>query len=363
LVGSIPAGATSKGGYQISEDNLEEILSGGASAAADIGIGAHEDLATIESNGVMESEERNVGERAKKRGSKALGALGSGNHFLELQIVDQVVDEAAAEAFGLHLGAVTAMIHTGSRGLGHQVCSEHVEAIESRYRKQDGGWYSEDWDFSLPDRQLAAAPIHSRLGAAYLDAMRAAGNYAFANRSALTQRLREVLKRENGRDGEVEVVYDVCHNIAKVEQHTVNGSSCTCCVHRKGATRALGGDHPELASKFSSTGQPVLVPGDMGTASWVLAGPRSGSNRAFASSCHGAGRALSRKAARDRIDSTKLIKELRQKGIHVHARTPNALAEEAPAAYKDVDDVIRLSDMAGLARPVARLTPFLVIKG
>jgi tRNA-splicing ligase RtcB len=363
LVGSIPAGATSKGGYQISADNLEEILSGGAAAAADLGIGAHEDLAVIESNGVMESDERNVGERAKKRGSKALGTLGSGNHFLELQIVDQVVDEVAANAFGLHVGAVTAMIHTGSRGLGHQVCSEHVEAIESRYRKQDGGWYSEDWDFSLPDRQLAAAPIHSRLGADYLDAMRAAGNYAFANRSALTQRLREVLKRESGGNGEVEVVYDVCHNIAKVEEHTVNGSSCTCCVHRKGATRALGGDHPELASKFSSTGQPVLVPGDMGTASWVLAGPRHGANRAFSSSCHGAGRALSRKAARDSIDSNELINELRQNGVHVHARTPNALAEEAPAAYKDVDEVVRLSDMAGLARPVARLTPFLVIKG
>ena len=363
LVGSIPAGATSKGGVQISAADLDEILADGAAAAADLGHGAHDDLTAIESNGRLETDERAVGERARKRGSKALGTLGSGNHFLELQVVERIVDEAAAAAFGLHEGQVTAMIHTGSRGLGHQVCSEHVDAIESRYRKSDGNWVCDEWGFTLPDRQLAAAPIHSRLGAAYLDAMRAAGNYAFANRSALTERLRGVLRRETGVDGEVEVVYDVCHNIAKVEEHVVDGRSCTCCVHRKGATRALGGDHPELASRFAASGQPVLVPGDMGTASWVLAGPKRGANRAFASSCHGAGRAMSRKAARDSIDSGDLLRRLEASGVHVHARTPNVLTEEAPDAYKDVDEVIRLTEQAGLARPVARLRPFLVIKG
>ena len=255
------------------------------------------------------------------------------------------------------------MIHTGSRGLGHQVCSEHVAAIESKYERSGDHWVAPEWDYRLRDRQLAAAPIFSREGGAYLDAMRAAGNYAFANRSALTQRLRNVLRSHLGRDGGLEVVYDVSHNIAKVEDHIVHGKSCKCCVHRKGATRALGGDHPELASRFSAVGQPVLVPGDMGTASWVLAGPKSGGNDAFSSSCHGAGRRLSRTAARKLIDSDTLRAQLEASGVHVRAKTPNVLAEEAPDAYKDVDEVIALTASANLARPVARLRPFAVIKG
>ena len=193
--------------------------------------------------------------------------------------------------------------------------------------------------------------------------MHAAGNYAFANRSALTERLRRTMRKFSGGDTEVNLIYDVSHNIAKIEDHKVHGVSCRCCVHRKGATRALGGDHPELASRFSGVGQPVLVPGDMGTASWVLAGPKSGSNQAFASSCHGAGRRLSRKAARETINGEQLITDLQSKGIEVRARTPRVIAEEAPNAYKDVDDVIRLTSQAGLARPVARLTPIAVIKG
>ena len=294
---------------------------------------------------------------------KALGTLGSGNHFLELQVVDRVVDERAAAAYGLREGQITAMIHTGSRGLGHQVCSEHVAAIESKYQRDGDDWVSPEWGYRLRDRQLAAAPIFSREGEAYLDAMRAAGNYAFANRSALTQRLRGVLREHLGRDGELDVVYDVSHNIAKVEDHVVHGKTCKCCVHRKGATRALGGDHPELAARFSSVGQPVLVPGDMGTASWVLAGPSKGGNDAFSSSCHGAGRQLSRTAARKSVDARALIERLEQQGVHVRAKTPNVLSEEAPEAYKDVDDVVRLTEQAGLARPVARLRPLAVIKG
>ena len=303
LASQIPAGATSKGGVQLDETTMASVLSEGAKAAIDIGWGESEDLLAIESNGLLDSSEINVGERAQKRGMKALGTLGSGNHFLELQIVDRIEDP------------------------------------------------------------LAAAPIFSREGAAYLDAMRAAGNYAFANRSALTQRLRNVLRTQLGSDGELDVVYDVSHNIAKVEDHIVHGKSCKCCVHRKGATRALGGDHPELANRFSSVGQPVLVPGDMGTASWVLAGPKTGSNDAFSSSCHGAGRQLSRTAARKSVDSSALIKRLEESGIHVRAKTPNVLAEEAPEAYKDVDEVIALTEAANLARPVARLRPFAVIKG
>jgi tRNA-splicing ligase RtcB len=192
--------------------------------------------------------------------------------------------------------------------------------------------------------------------------MNAAGNFAFANRSALTQRLREVLRKEYSVDGGLDLVYDVSHNIAKVEDHVVHGKSCKCCVHRKGATRALGGDHPELSSSFPM-GQPVLVPGDMGTASWVMAGPVNGTNDAFSSSCHGAGRRLSRTAARASVDSEQLISELEEKGIHVRAKTPNVLSEEAPDAYKDVDEVIGLTKRAGLARPVVRLRPISVIKG
>ena len=363
LAREIPAGASSKGGVILDETSMAAVLSEGASAAVEMGWGEEQDLAAIESNGVLDSEERNVGERAQKRGMKALGTLGSGNHFLELQVVDRIEDGSAAAAYGLREGQVTAMIHTGSRGLGHQVCSEHVAAIESKYERDGDHWFAPKWDYRLRDRQLAAAPIFSREGAAYLDAMRAAGNYAFANRSALTQRLRNVLRGHLGRDGGLEVVYDVSHNIAKVENHIVHGKSCKCCVHRKGATRALGGDHPELASRFSAVGQPVLVPGDMGTASWVLAGPKSGGNDAFSSSCHGAGRRLSRTAARKLIDSNQLRAQLEASGVHVRAKTPNVLAEEAPDAYKDVDEVIALTASANLARPVARLRPFAVIKG
>ncbi len=363
LAREIPAGASSKGGVILDETSMAAVLSEGASAAVEMGWGEEQDLAAIESNGVLDSEERNVGERAQKRGMKALGTLGSGNHFLELQVVDRIEDGSAAAAYGLREGQVTAMIHTGSRGLGHQVCSEHVAAIESKYERDGDHWFAPKWDYRLRDRQLAAAPIFSREGAAYLDAMRAAGNYAFANRSALTQRLRNVLRGHLGRDGGLEVVYDVSHNIAKVENHIVHGKSCKCCVHRKGATRALGGDHPELASRFSAVGQPVLVPGDMGTASWVLAGPKSGGNDAFSSSCHGAGRRLSRTAARKLIDSDQLRAQLEASGVHVRAKTPNVLAEEAPDAYKDVDEVIALTASANLARPVARLRPFAVIKG
>ncbi len=363
LSGAIPAGASGKGGVAMSESELDCIAMEGASAAVEMGWGHDSDLSRIESGGVLETEDGKVSDRAKKRGLKALGTLGSGNHFLELQVVEQIVDESAGQAFGLRTGQVVAMIHTGSRGYGHQVCSDHVQLLERGYRARGNEWHHDDWNLTLPDRQLAAAPFYSKQGQDYYDAMRAAANYAFANRSALTQRLRNVLKKELGRDGEAKLLYDVAHNIAKVENHVVAGKSCRCCVHRKGATLALGGDHAELSSAFSGIGQPVLVPGDMGTASWVLAGPRKGENRAFSSSCHGAGRALSRTAARKLVDSESLLKELAQRGITVHAKTPNILAEEAPAAYKDVDEVIRMTSGAGLARPVARLRPLVVIKG
>ena len=363
LVNRIPAGATRKGGVNLSQTQLMSVLSGGAKAAVEYGWGENRDLDSIESNGFLDSQENNLSERAMKRGESALGTLGSGNHFLELQYVDRIVDKEAARAFGLTEGQITVMIHTGSRGLGHQVCSEHVKTIESKYKRKNDIWYSPKWDIEVNDRQLASAPIHSKEGQEYIDSMNAAGNYAFANRSTLTQRLREVLREILGSDSNLDVIYDVSHNIAKIEEHHVHGKNCKCCVHRKGATRALSGDHVELADRFRGIGQPVLVPGDMGTASWVLAGPKEGSNDAFSSSCHGAGRRLSRTAARNSIDSIQLKKELEEKGIYVHAKTSNILSEEAPDAYKNVDEVIGLTEKAELARPVARLRPLAVIKG
>ena len=363
LANKIPAGATRKGGVKLSQTQLMSVLSGGAKSAVEYGWGENRDLANIESNGLLDSQESKLSERAMKRGENALGTLGSGNHFLELQYVDKIVDKEAAKAFGLIEGRITVMIHTGSRGLGHQVCSEHVKTIESKYRKKDDIWHSPKWDIEVKDRQLASAPIHSREGQDYIDSMNAAGNYAFANRSALTQRLRNVLREILGSDSNLDVIYDVSHNIAKIEEHRVHGKNCKCCVHRKGATRALSGDDIELAERFRGIGQPVLVPGDMGTASWVLAGPKNGSNDAFSSSCHGAGRRLSRTAARNSIDSMQLKRELEEKGIYVHAKTTNILSEEAPDAYKNVDEVIELTEKAALARPVARLRPLAVIKG
>ena len=363
LANKIPAGATRKGGVNLNQTQLMSVLSGGAKAAVEYGWGENRDLANIESNGLLDSQESNLSERAMKRGENALGTLGSGNHFLELQYVDKIVDKEAAKAFGLVEGQITVMIHTGSRGLGHQVCSEHVKTIESKYKRKDDIWYSPKWDIEVKDRQLASAPIHSREGQDYIDSMNAAGNYAFANRSALTQRLRNVLREILGSDSNLDVIYDVSHNIAKIEEHRIHGKNCKCCVHRKGATRALSGDDIELAERFRGIGQPVLVPGDMGTASWVLAGPKNGSNDAFSSSCHGAGRRLSRTAARNSIDSIQLKRELEEKGIYVHAKTTNILSEEAPDAYKNVDEVIELTEKAALARPVARLRPLAVIKG
>jgi tRNA-splicing ligase RtcB len=363
LGGRIPAGGSGKGGVDLSTQQLQRLLEGGAEAAADLGWGLHEDLAHLESNGQLGTVEANVSMRARERGLRALGTLGSGNHFLELQTVDGVVDQDTARAWGLYEGQLMVMIHSGSRGLGHQVCTDHVRALEASYKRHGNGWYHEGYGYHLPDRQLAAAPFHSNEGQAYLDAMNAAANYAFANRAALTHRLREVLRLELGVDGEARTLYDVAHNIAKVEQHTVNGASCVCCVHRKGATRAFPGQHQDIASDFATTGQPVVVPGDMGTGSWLMAADPHNMNIAFGSSCHGAGRAMSRSAAKRHVDGQALKRSLEERGIRIHASTPNVLAEEAPEAYKDVDEVIGVTAQAGLTRPVTRLSPVAVVKG
>lgn len=342
LNGRIPSGGSGKGGLDISNSQLKDIISRGSDAMVDLGFAYDEDLQNIESNGVLETD-NGVSERAFNRGLKALGTLGSGNHFLELQTVQSIEDKNPHNLFE---GQVVCMIHSGSRGLGHQVCTDHVRGLEDKYRNRQGTWFNDEWGFEIQDRQLAAAPIHSREGQSYLDAMNGAANFAFANRSALTHRLRETLAVEM--DVETRLLYDVSHNIAKQEEHHIHGERCTCMVHRKGATRAM-------------PGQPVLVPGDMGTGSWLLEGLPE--NRAFASSCHGAGRVLSRSQAKKQIDGKALKRDLESRGIRIHANTPNIISEEAPQAYKDVDEVIQLSNSAGLAKPIARMMPLAVIKG
>ena len=342
LNGRIPSGGSGKGGLDITQRELDEIVTRGTNAMVDLGYAYEEDMNSIESNGMLETD-NGVSERAMNRGMKALGTLGSGNHFLELQTVQSVEDNNPHNLFE---GQVVCMIHSGSRGLGHQVCTDHVRTLEDKYRNRNGVWQNDEWGFEIQDRQLAAAPVFSKEGQSYLDAMNGAANFAFANRSALTHRLRQTLATEI--DVETRLLYDVSHNIAKIEDHVIHGKTCTCCVHRKGATRAL-------------PGQPVLVPGDMGTGSWLLEGKEG--NRAFSSSCHGAGRLLSRSQAKKQIDGKALKRELESRGIRIHANTSNIISEEAPDAYKDVDEVIGLTNSAGLTKPIARMMPLAVIKG
>lgn len=363
LNGRIPAGGSGKGGIEMTESKLNTILRGGLNELESIDVDQHHVTGTIESEGCFEVDELTISQRAKQRGMRALGTLGSGNHFLELQRVSEIVDAETAKKWKLSENQVVAMIHSGSRGLGHQVCSDHIHQLELRLKQRGNFWVDDEWGYELPDRQLASAPIHSKQGQAYLNDMKTAANYAFTNRAVLTDRLFKGLKAELGEEVELSTLYDVSHNIAKIEDHVIHGKNCTCAVHRKGATRAFSGTQPELHRTFAQTGQPVVVPGDMGRGSWLMAGPQTEQNQAFGSACHGAGRALSRSAARRKINPEAKEKELREKGIIVQAATKNILSEEAPEAYKNVDRVIQNTAIANLARPVLRLEPMTVIKG
>ena len=363
LNGRIPAGGSGKGGINITEQQLESVLQGGLSELETIDVSSYHSKGTIESDGIFEIDEVSISERAKKRGLRALGTLGSGNHFLELQRVSEIADEETSRAWGVESDQVIAMIHSGSRGLGHQVCSDHIHELEMRLKQRNGCWVDEEWGYELPDRQLAAAPIHSKQGQAYLNDMKTAANYAFTNRAVLAHRLFLGLKAELGDVVDMSTIYDVSHNIAKLEDHHIHGAKCTCVVHRKGATRAFSGDNMTSHEVYKQTGQPVLVPGDMGRGSWIMAGPVNEQNIAFGSACHGAGRAMSRTVARKTIDPIKQKDELDEQGVIVHAATRNILSEEAPAAYKNVDKVIENTYAAELARPIIRLEPIAVIKG
>jgi tRNA-splicing ligase RtcB len=348
---SIPSGAYRNPALKLGDEDLDRVLTEGPGVLAERGMTLPEDLAHTEAEGRLRAADATkVSARAKHRGRDQLGTIGSGNHFVEVQVVDRVFDSAAARAFGLHEGQITVLIHTGSRGLGHQVCTDYVRLMDQVMPR---------YGIALPDRQLACAPLQSPEGQAYFAAMCAAANFAFANRQAITHTVREVFRRAFGTTGDLALVYDVAHNMAKLERH--GGEEL--CVHRKGATRAFGPSHPETPAAYRAVGQPVLIPGSMGTASYVLAGTDAALTRSFGSSCHGAGRAMSRGAAKRTRSGQEVRRELEAQGIVIRCPSAGELAEEAPYAYKDVERVVDVVDRAGLARKVVRLRPLGVIKG
>jgi tRNA-splicing ligase RtcB len=351
---SIPTGYGRHGRTSLSAKQMRGVLAEGVPfLIREMGLGQPEDVELVESRGSLAGADPScVSERAMQRGEDQLGTLGGGNHFLEVQELDEVFDGAAARALGLFRGQLTVLIHTGSRGLGHQVCTDYVREMDAAMP---------GYGISVPDRQLACAPLSSPEGQRYFAAMCAAANFAWSNRQALAQRTREVFERILGGRGDatLRVVYDVAHNIAKLEQF----GSRTLCIHRKGATRAFGPSSPEIPSAYRGIGQPVFIPGSMGTASFVLVGTDASQDLALSSCCHGAGRALSRSAAKRAVQGHVLRAELEARGIVVRCASDAELAEEAPTAYKDVERVVDVVTAAGIARKVARLRPIGVLKG
>jgi tRNA-splicing ligase RtcB len=356
IFAAVPSGVGRGRRGGLKKKELRRVLQRGAAWAVSQGHGDQAELDFIEERGTLDADPDQVGPRALERGRDQIGTLGSGNHFVELGHVTRVFDDRIAAAFGLELGHLTVMVHTGSRGLGHQVCDDSIRKL---------GQVATRIGLKLPDRQLACAPVESREGRAYLGAMGAAANFAFANRQVIGHETRLALEEALGlgpADLGWRLVYDVCHNIAKLEEHPVGEETRTLCVHRKGATRALPpGDH-RLPEAYRQTGQPVLVPGDMGRASYVLAG-LPGARESFYSACHGAGRVLSRQAAKRTARGRSILQELGRRGIVVRAASRRTVAEEMPEAYRNVSDVVDVVQGAGLAEPVARLEPLAVIKG
>ncbi len=350
----IPCGTGKKGIVGLSFEDLEKVLRQGASWAVEHGYGTAFDLEMIEEQGTIRSADAAaVSDRAKQRGRDQLGTLGSGNHFAEVQFVSEIFDAQCANAFGLRKEQVVVLIHTGSRGLGHQVCTDYLEVMQEAMPK---------YGIRVVDRQLACVPIRSPEGQRYLQAMAAAANFAFANRQMITHWIREAFRRVLG-NGDLPIVYDVAHNIAKEETHKVDGEMKRVLVHRKGATRAFPANRPEIPAAYRDVGQPVLIPGSMGTSSYVLVGTERAMEETFGSSCHGAGRSKSRHAAKKEISAEDLIRQLRDKGIHVRGASKSGLTEENPNAYKDVSQVVDVVHQAGIARKVAKLIPIGVIKG
>lgn len=351
----VPCGAGGGGSLRVTQPQLDRVLRDGVGWMVDNGYASERDAEYAEERGQLAgADPAAVSERAKERGRPQLGTLGSGNHFLEIQRVQRIEDAGAARAMGLEEGQTVVLIHCGSRGLGHQVCTDYLAQMGAAMKR---------YNISLPDRQLACVPIHSPEGEAYLGAMRAAANFAWANRQGIQHLLRGSFERVFGKEARLDLVYDVCHNIAKRERHWVDGETRDTLVHRKGATRAFPPGHRELPAAYRAAGQPVLIPGSMGTASWVLAGTETAMRESFGSVCHGAGRLMSRTAARKGRDARRVQRELEEQGVVVRSESRDGILEEVPEAYKDVDEVIEVVHQAGLARKVARLRPMGVIKG
>ncbi|WP_439631023.1 RtcB family protein [Gemmata sp.] len=355
---SIPSGAGRAGKYKFDTTETRRLMGEGPRFVLGRGLGVPQDLEHTESNGLIpDGDPHQVSDHAVKRGTEQCGTLGSGNHFLEVQVVDAVLDADVAKVFGLELNQVCVMIHSGSRGLGYQVCDDALSVFRN---------CPEKYKFELPDRQLACAPVGSPEGRKYIAAMRAAANYGFCNRQLLMHQTREVFASVFGQSWQdlgMDLLYDVAHNIAKLEEHDVDGIRKKVWVHRKGATRAFPAGHPDVPEQFRAVGQPVIIPGDMGRASWVLVGSAGSMEKSFGSTCHGAGRAMSRTAAKLDGAGRKIDKELEHRGVIAMASSRSGLAEEQPKAYKNVDDVVDTVHDADLSRKVARMRPIGVIKG
>ena len=359
LFRNIPSGIGSEGKIKITVKEIDEVLSQGAGWAVHHGYGSQDDLDVTEENGCMKTADPDkVSERAKKRGVPQLGTLGSGNHFLEVQVVREIYDEKAAKVMGItHVGQVLVLIHTGSRGLGYQICDDSLRTMADSVHR---------YGIVLPDRQLACAPVESEEGKDYLAAMACAANYAWANRLCITHWARESFVRILGKKLDMislQQVYDVAHNIAKIEDHLVEGKNEKLCVHRKGATRAFPAGKKGVPERYQDIGQPVLIPGDMGRCSFIALGTERAMEETFGSTCHGAGRVLSRGAARRELRGRDIAAGLAARGIYIKAESMGSLAEEASNAYKDISDVVRITNEAGISRRVAMAEPIGVIKG
>ena len=359
LYASVPSGLGSEGKIRVKEKELNQVLAQGSRWALEKGFGTAEDIVVTEESGRMkQADPDKVSAKAKKRGIPQLGTLGSGNHFLEIEVVDEIYDPESAKVMGIAgVGQIVVMIHTGSRGLGHEVCGDYVRRLGEAVRR---------YGISLPDRQLACAPVSSPEGRDYLAAMACAANYAWTNRQCIAHWTRESFTKVLGksqREIGLEQVYDVCHNIAKIEEHTANGKRQTLCVHRKGATRAFPAGHRDVPDKYRGIGQPVLIPGDMGRGSYIALGTERAMSESFGSTCHGAGRVQSRAAAKRSLRGVEVAQQLAKKGITVKTGSMSSLAEEASQAYKDVNEVVRVTDKAGISSRVVRAIPIGVIKG
>jgi tRNA-splicing ligase RtcB len=352
LFRTVPSGVGRGGKLKLSKKELDEVLINGTQWAVKKGYGVKEDYIHTEDNGKLPNANPNdVSQRAKARGMPQLGSLGAGNHFLEIQIVDEIFDKKVAKAFGLKKGQITIMVHCGSRGLGHQVASDYIKLMEREYDIKD-----------LPDRELVNAPIKSEIGKKYLSAMSCAANFAFANKQLITHWIRENLKHYFP-NIKIDVVYDVCHNIAKFEKHIIENKEKEVLIMRKGATRSFGPGRKEIPEDYRKVGQPVIIPGSMGTASYILVGTRKAEEVSFGSTAHGAGRVMSRTKARKGIKTEDVKKELQGKGIELEAGSYKGISEEAPQVYKDIDEVVRVSHKAGIGNLVAKVKPLGVVKG